>query len=223
MNSEIINWDSVFAQSGNFKNQTPFNFAFVENFFNNDFYKKLYETYPKIDDSWNVATQLEKTQFTKYWGNTGPSDPVGNDDDSKFSKEWNEFKKYAQSDEFIKNFREFSGVSVNKLKHFHLMAYRQGGFQFPHIHNVGPSTLIMMVYFTKGWGKGDPGGTYMASDTDESNIIFEPYNLDNSIALFHDGPKAAHGVRYISKDVERYALQITLEGFSDEEGWSGKN
>ena len=41
----------------------------------------------------------------------------------------------------------------------------------------------------------------MASEPDESSIIFEPYNLDNSIALFHDGPKAAHGVRYISKDI----------------------
>ena len=223
MNTKIINWDNVFAQSKNFKNQTPFNFAFIEKFFVSDFYEKLYETYPKIDDSWNVATQMEKSQFTKYWGDIGSSDVVGNGEDPKFSKEWNEFKKYAQSDEFIENFQEFSGVPANKLKYFHFMAYKQGGFQFPHIHNVGPSTLVIMVYFTKGWKKDDPGGTYMASDADESNIIFEPYNLDNSMALFHDGPKAAHGVRYISKDVERLALQITLEGFSEDEGWSEKN
>jgi len=223
MNTKIINWDSVFVQSKNFKNQTPFNFAFIEEFFVSDFYEKLYEIYPKIDDSWNVATHLEKSQFTKYWGDTGSSDPVGNDEDPKFSEEWNEFKKYAESEEFIGNFRKFSGVPVNKLKYFHFMAYRQGGFQFPHIHNVGPSTIIMMVYFTKGWEKGDPGGTYMASDIDESKIIFEPYNLDNSLALFHDGSKAAHGVRYILKNVERQALQITLEKYSDETGWSGGN
>ena len=58
MNTKIINWDNVFAQSKNFKNQTPFNFAFIEKFFVSDFYEKLYETYPKIDDSWNVATQM---------------------------------------------------------------------------------------------------------------------------------------------------------------------
>ena len=50
-----------------------------------------------VDDSWNVATQMEKSQFTKYWGDIGSSDVVGNGEDPKFSKEWNEFKKYAFS------------------------------------------------------------------------------------------------------------------------------
>ena len=61
----------------------------------------------------------------------------------------------------------------------------------------------------------------MASDTNESSIIFEPYNLDNSVIIFQDGPKAVHGIRLITKDVERRALQITLEGWSPELGWSG--
>jgi len=220
-NSDIINWENIFKQSENFKNQKPFNFSFIENVFDGEFYKKLYNTYPKIDETWNAATQLQKSQFTKYWKDGSSTEPVKIGEDSKYSPEWNQFKKYAESNEFIENFRKFSGVPVTKLKYFHFMAYRQGGFQFPHIHNVGPSTLILMVYFTKGWQKGDPGGTYMASDVDESKIIFEPYNLDNSIALFHDGPNAAHGIRYIAKNVERQALQITLEEYSEEAGWSG--
>lgn len=44
-----------------------------------------------------------------------------------------------------------------------------------------------MIYFSKGWQKGDPGGTFMSLEEDESTIIFEPYNLDNSVALFLDG------------------------------------
>ena len=43
------------------------------------------------------------------------------------------------------------------------------------------------------------------------------------MALFHDGPNAAHGTRYVSKDVERRAFQITLEEWSPEKGWSGGN
>ena len=97
----------------------------------------------------------------------------------------------------------------------------KGGFQFPHIHNVGPSTLIFMVYFSKNWKDGDPGGTFIATEDDESSIIFEPYNLDNSVVIFHDGPKAMHGARYIKKDVERRALQITLEHYDEKTGWSG--
>lgn len=30
-----------------------------------------------------------------------------------------------------------------------------------------------------------------------------------------------HRIRYITKDVERTSLQITLEGYSPETGWSG--
>ena len=103
------------------------------------------------------------------------------------------------------------------------MSYKRGGYQHPHAHNIGPSTIVMMVYFSKGWEQGDPGGTYMAKDYDEKSIIFEPYNLDNSIALFHDGPNAIHGVRYINKDVTRNAIQIVLEEYSKKTGWSGGN
>ena len=63
----------------------------------------------------------------------------------------------------------------------------------------------------------------MAKNEDESSIIFEPYNLDNSVALFHDSPKAVHGVRLITKDVERRALHITFEGYSSDSGWTGEN
>ena len=33
--------------------------------------------------------------------------------------------------------------------------------------------IVMMVYFSKNWKQGDPGGTYIASKADESKIIFE--------------------------------------------------
>ena len=98
----------------------------------------------------------------------------------------------------------------------------QGGFQLPHIHNIGPSTLVIMLYFSKGWEKGDPGGTYMATEEDESSIIFEPYNLDNTAIVFQDGPHAGHGVRPILEGSERHAIQIYLEGYSTETGWSSK-
>ena len=49
----IINWDNVFSESSTFKNNTPFKFAFIEEFFNRNFYEKLYETYPVIDNTWD--------------------------------------------------------------------------------------------------------------------------------------------------------------------------
>ena len=58
------------------------------------------------------------------------------------------------------------------------------------------------------------------SKNEGKDIIFEPYNLDNSCMVFQDGPNAEHGVRYINRDTERRAIQITVEGFSEEEGWA---
>ena len=78
-----------------------------------------------------------------------------------------------------------------------------------------------MIYFSKNWNKGDPGGTYITTEEDESKLVFEPYNLDNSAMIFQDGPYAGHGVRRMDKDVERRAIQIYLEEYSLETGWSG--
>ena len=44
---------------------------------------------------------------------------------------------------------------------------------------------------------------------------------DNSLALFHDGPNSGHGTRMITNNLERKALQITLEGYDEKNGWSG--
>jgi len=220
--SDIINWENIFNKSEDFKNAKPFKFGYVEEFFKRDFYDKLYQTYPKFDETWEDGSDHSKSQLVRLWENYGHQDAVGERDDPKLSDAWNKLKRYAMTEEFVSNFRKFSGVEVTKFKLFRFVAYKKGGFQLPHIHNVGPNTLVMMIYLSKDWENGDPGGTYMSTDLDESTIIFEPYNLDNSMALFHDGPNAAHGARYITKDVVRRAIQITLEGYSEESGWTGE-
>lgn len=214
--SNLINWDNLHKNSETFKENKPFKFGFIEEFFVREFYEKLYETYPKIDKTWKKANTLFKFQYAKLWNN--PDDVK----DQSISKEWKKLMRYASTDEFVDHLRKYSGIEVTKCFNFGFMAYQQGGFQLPHIHNIGPSTLIIMLYFSKDWEKGDPGGTYMALKEDESSIIFEPYDLDNTMAIFHDGPRAAHGVRYIAKDVVRQGFQITLENFSSS-GWSGKH
>ena len=220
----IIDWENVNRKSEDFQNQKPFKFGFIKNIFTEEFYQNLHDTYPKINE-FADGSDMSKSQFVMEWGKSKYErfEPVLFGSDEKFSTCWNELKSYAESDEFITKWRNFSGISVNKLKHFKLIAYRDGGFQLPHIHNVGPSTLVLMFYFSKGWKNGEAGGTYMATDEDESKIIFEPYDLDNSMAIFHDGPNSAHGTRMVTNSIERRALQITLEEFDENNGWSGGN
>ena len=221
-NSEIINWENIFAQASTFQTQKPTKWAFIEEFFASDFYEKLYETYPKKDDSWFFETSNDKSAYRKWWAGQDP-DGISNDvEDPNFSEYWNKLHHYLFSDEFLSNIRKFSGVPVNKVKSLAFTLLTRGGYQLPHIHDVGSSTLILMLYFSKNWKKGDPGGTYVTPEEDESKMIFEPYNLDNSVIIFQDGPHAGHGVRYITKNVERRAIQIYLEKYSPETGWSAR-
>jgi hypothetical protein len=220
--SRIINWENVFKESKSFQNQKPFRFAFIREFFHREFYDQLFEGYPNMN-TFEDGSDLSRAQFSKTWGRFGEHDIVENESDSNFNEAWNKFQRYSCTTEFIDNFRKFSGIPVNRRKFFHFISYKLGGFQFPHIHDVGPSTLILFSYFSKGWKKGDPGGTYMAKTLDESSILFEPDDLDNTMAIFHDSPHSVHGVRYIIKDAERRAQATVLEEYSDETGWSGGN
>lgn len=219
--SSIVNWENVFSESETFQNNKPFKFTFIENFLSRDFYEKLYESYPKIDESWNKVNMIHKCQYNREWNPVNRTEFTEEGDDPTLDNNWNALKKYTESNEFIENIRKFSGISVNKLKYFRFVDYRKGGFTQPHAHDDGPNTLVMMLYFSKNGKKGEPGGTFVASDYDDESIIFEPYNLDNSLVIFHDAPNAIHGCRYITKDVERHSIQITLENYSPESGWSG--
>ena len=260
-NLNIINWENVFAHSKTFQEQKPVKWVFIEEFFVRDFYEKLYETYPKKDDSktinitrdsvnvppemslenitselatgggtnWSYETTDEANSYRKWW--TGgssliqqkPTPDIGFVEDPTFSESWNQLYRYLFSDELISNFRKFSGIPVNKPKAFQFLLLTRGGYQLPHSHNIGPASLLILPYFSKNWKKGDPGGTYITPDDTESNMIFEPSNLDNTAIIFQDGPHAGHGVRQITKDVERRAVQIYLEKYSSETGWSEYN
>ena len=218
--SKIINEQNLFKYSSGFQNKKPVRWAFIEEFFDRSFYEKLYNSYPKLDDTWKIFDSVDKTGFFKTWANQNQNVPVIYSEDKNLSESWNEFYRYLFTEEFIEKMRKFSGVPITRVKYFTFACMKKRGFQLPHIHNVGPSTLILMMYFSKNWKKGDPGGTYVCLKEDESTMIFEPYNLDNSVMIFHDGPQSGHGVRPIEKDVERRAIQVYLEEYSEEKGWS---
>ena len=92
----------------------------------------------------------------------------------------------------------------------------KGDFNSPHTHHpdVSPAQyeykITILAYFAKGWKKGEPGGTYISENEDESSIIFEPSDLDNTWICFAETPQSWHGSRYIEKDVIRNSIQFTL-------------
>ena len=196
----IFNWENIFKNSEKFQNSKPFRCGFIENVLFDEFYQKLYDSYPDFS-SFDDGSDHSKSQLCR---------DIPNNDDSTVSDVWNEFKRYLQSAECIQNFRKYTGVDIKKLDYCKFIGYKRGGFQIPHIHNVSSHELVIFVYFSKGWKKGDPGGTFLAKEKDLSTIFFEPHTLDNVMALFQDGPNAVHGTRLITKDVERRGYQIVM-------------
>ena len=75
--------------------------------------------YPKINE-FDDASDMSKTQFSLDWGEKSPGKPkpVSSGQDKKFSESWNQFKLYAETNEFIEYWRNFSGIDVNKMKFF---------------------------------------------------------------------------------------------------------
>lgn len=209
--NDIINWENLFLKSQNFQNKTPFRYEYIQEVINENFYKKLLEEYPKLDEFEN-GSDFSKVQLfidCKINGESLESKTI--DKNLQFSENWKIFKNYVKSEAFLKNMRKFTGIQVNKLTMFKFIAYRNGGFQLPHAHGVGEKTLIVFFYFSPNWKDGEAGGTYFARDFDESEIIFEPYDLNNSMVLFQDVPNAIHGTRMITNGRERKAIQLVLE------------
>ena len=218
---DIVNWQNAYEQSSNFKNQNSTKWAFVEEFLDRNFYEELYKTYPKFDNTWREEDSYDRLAYRKFW-KKDKEESVITEYDSRYSESWNKFLKYAWSEEFIKKLVEVTGVEVTGLRHFCFMYAKKDNFQSPHIHDVSDKTLIVFIYFSKNWTKGDPGGTYLSDGRNESKILFEPSNLDNTSLFVLDGPDAAHGMRKITKDVERRAIQLTYEPFSTTDGWYGQ-
>jgi len=243
----IVNWQKAYDQSSNFKNSGPTKWAFVKEFLDRDFYEELYMTFPKFDSTWYLTDSAgsktdEKLAYRKFWKREQnryyiDGIPINEHNliqeyDSGYSESWNKFLNHAWSEEFVKKLVEVTGVEVKGLRHFCFMYANENCYQKTHIHNVSDKTLIVFLYFSKNWEEGDPGGTYLSDvgaaavddqyfATGESKIVFEPYDLDNTSLFVLDGPEAAHGVRKISKDVERRAIQLTYEPYSSVNGWYG--
>lgn len=218
MAQQIINWDKVFENSETFKNNKSFPFGFVENVFESHFYDMLYETYPKVDSSWVKPTYLSRSATIRNFGkHNSKIDKFPQDQEDKtLSKAWNEFFHYLYTDEFMNNMSKYTGIQLTKLHHFHFIYRKKGDFDMPHTHHPNMESkdyqykITVLCYFTKGWKQGLPGATYISSEEDESTVIFEPYNLDNSWVCFAETPHSYHGSRYITHDIPRPSIQFTL-------------
>lgn len=220
MTNDFINWEKVLKESDTFQNNKPFPFVFIEDFFAQKIYDELYNTYPELsDDKWiSVTSDFGRSAKRRWFGDADPSSEKCSIDtkDETLSESWNNFFHYLHSSDFVEKMSNLSGIKLRGFKHFAFMVNEKGSFNMPHTHHAVEKkedyayNLTLLIYFAKGWKKGDPGGTYVASEEDESSIIFEPYNLDNTCMMFAETPNSYHGSRYMTQDAIRRSIQFTL-------------
>jgi hypothetical protein len=213
--SRIFDWENILNGSENIKRKTPFPFGFIKKPIFNEVYDKLVVTYPQLDDKWYVPKDMSRSAKKRLFGNDDKNHCFDHEDPT-LSKSWNEFRSTLFTDVFIEKMSQLTGVKLSGLRHFIFILNKKGDFNMPHAHHTSVSPekyeykVTILMYFAKGWKIGDPGGTYVCENEDESSIIFEPDDLDNSMIWFTETPISWHGSRYITKDVVRPSIQFTL-------------
>lgn len=214
--SAIFNWKRILSNPENIKKEKPFSFGFIKKPLFETFYDRLQSTYPQPDDKWYVPKDMSRSAQKRLFGNDEKVHCFDHEDPT-LSKEWNEFRHYLFTNEFINKMSELTGIKLTALRHFIFIFNKKGDFNMPHTHHmhVSPENyaykVTVLMYFAKGWKIGDAGGTYVCENEDESSIIFEPDDLDNSMIWFVETPISWHGSRYITKDVTRPSIQFTLQ------------
>mgnify|MGYP006147535259 FL=1 len=215
MNENIFNWKTVLNQSSKFQNTKPFPYGYIKNVLNEELYKKLVETFPKEDEKWHRVKDWSRTASKRYFSNEQKNAHVIKGKNDSLSKEWNTFYEYLFSDDYIKNISEYIGIKLSGFKHFAFINNHKGDFNMPHYHfedsqkGENAYKVTFLIYFSKGWSKGN-GGTYVSENDDEDSIIFEPQDLDNSMMGFLETPISWHGSRVITKEQIRHSIQMTF-------------
>lgn len=212
--SSIFDWNRILGPSS-IKNDVPFPYGFITKSISDDFYEKLASTYPTVDEKWYVPEDMSRSAEKRLFGNDERKCSFDHEDLSLDSV-WNIFRHYLFTHEFFEKMSELTGIKLTKLRHFVFIYNKKGSFNMPHAHHKDVPKedyeykVTVLIYFAKNWKKGDSGGTYVCENDDESSIIFEPDDLDNSMIWFAETPVSWHGSKYISKDVTRPSIQFTL-------------
>ena len=121
--SEIFNWDILNEQSESFQNAKPFRNIFLKGIFKENFYKKLYDSYPKFDESWVVENDWRRAAKRK---NLVSETKINGDD---WNLEWKKFATYVTSKEFFNNISKFTGINITRHMDTSFLASEKGDFQ----------------------------------------------------------------------------------------------
>jgi hypothetical protein len=212
--NKILNWKNILKKAHEFQNSKPFPYGYIENIINEEMYDKLCQTFPVENEIWHQVTDWSRSSIKRYFGDEQKNSLALDVENKSLSEEWNKLHHYLFSNECITKFSEYTGLKLSGLRQFAFINNHKGHYNMPHYHFEDSQKgdehyqVTFLIYLTKGW-INDVGGTYVCKNEDETSIIFEPKNLDNSMMGFAETPISWHGSKYITRDAIRHSIQFT--------------
>lgn len=192
-------------------------FCYIENFFNNDFYKTLLNNWPSKEFFFEADNPFKNYNFTfRYVGSEAKYKRYT---DLKYLKYHPELNSVYN---FLLNSNQITSLiySITKLDDYKVWSIvcslaREGSCLTPHMDSVADDKsvlhMINIIYFVDG--AKDPeysGGTGIFKDNEFKEPIFIPNTMKNSALIYDSKCLFYHGFDIMNKNTYRYAMTFQL-------------
>ena len=215
--TSVVNIESLEKIPSNEKRAPAgFRYGFIENLFDEEFYKKLVATFPDIK-KFKLISKMSGGGHKRFY--LGPEYTINRHgvcgcDLNDVSTEWKKVFRICASPKFINFLSEKTGVKCNSLCNFGFTYGNEGCHQECHIDgavraddpNETKATLALLLYFHPD--RSTIGGTCIY-DIDRKTIVAQAGHLHNSSFYFEQHAEAWHGFPEMPSGKERFLVSLT--------------
>lgn len=172
-----------------YSSSEPFPNVIIDNFFEDDFAKKLVDAFPELDDTWYkywnpIEKKYAKNKFT---------------DDSLYTRVFD----VLQTDEFVNLVRQITGIeNLESDPHLHgagVHYHPRGGKLDMHLdYSIHPITgkerrVNIIIYLNRDW-KEEYGGAIELWNKEFTGPVQKIYPIFNRAVLFQTSDISYHGI-----------------------------
>jgi len=170
------------------------NWAFIENFFEDEIQDNLTKTWPKFFYFKPVARMTKSYDMAFNWPARKSGRPQYLDHHPYLEKIYD----HLDSEQFAKKVTEFCGDGIARSR-YSLTVTRafSGSSVIPHRDSVALTEegahFLNFVIFVDGTGGIGRGGLCIMDGPEFDDIVFEPHNLSNTAIVYRSNAKLWHG------------------------------
>lgn len=202
---KLIN--SCFEQGA--KHYRDHGYVFLENILDNQFFTQLVKNYPKVQYLDPPSDLYKSYNRGMQWVRGMKQNPLYHD----LYPHVSDFLTYLRSQEFGQRVSNLAGDQIQRSCYSFLVTSSVTGSNVaPHRDSISVGSskyskgFMNMVFFIKGTGGSNSGGLAILGDNTFEQVIFEPYNLINSVLIYNSLFPFYHGFAPIAFRKKRLAI-----------------